>query len=85
MSNNEAEIERVFVDTAWNSKPHACYNPRADQFFRARNLTDLKDYDEIYLDSLLFPGIWSELRELISDRRRIYHFTTPWRWRELRR
>jgi len=85
MSNNEAEIERVFVDTAWNSKPHACYNPRADQFFGARNLTDLKDYDEIYLDSLLFPGIWSELRELISDGRRIYHFTTPWRWRELRR
>jgi len=25
--------ERVFVDTAWNRKPHACYDPDADKFF----------------------------------------------------
>ena len=75
---------RVFVDTAWNRKPHACYDPLADRFFEARDLTDLKDYDEIYLDSLLFPGIWSELRELIAEGRQVYYFTRPWRWRELR-
>jgi len=75
---------RVFVDTAWNRKPHACYDPLTDRFFEARKLTDLKDYDEIYLDSLLFPGIWSELRELIAEGRQVYYFTRPWRWRELR-
>ena len=46
---------------------------------------DLRDYDEIYLDSLLFPGIWIELRELIIDGRGVYYFTRPWRWRELRK
>ncbi len=66
---------KVFVDTAWNSKPHACYNPDANRFFEVRRLSDLKDYDEIYLDSLLLPGIWSELRGLIADGRRVYHFT----------
>ena len=76
---------RVFVDTAWNRKPHACYDPLTDRFFEARKLTDLKDYDEVYLDSLLFPGIWSELRELIAEGRQVYYFTRPWRWRELRR
>jgi len=77
-------VRRVFVDTAWNRKPHACYDPLTDRFFEARKLTDLKDYDEIYLDSLLFPGIWSELRELIAESRQVYYFTRPWRWRELR-
>ena len=77
-------VRRVFVDTAWNRKPHACYDPLTDRFFEARKLTDLKDYDEIYLDSLLFPGIWSELRELIAEGRQVYYFTRPWRWRELR-
>jgi len=76
---------KVFVDTAWNSKLHACYNPDANRFFEVRRLSDLKDYGEIYLDSLLFPGIWRELRGLIADGRRVYHFTRPWRWRELRR
>jgi len=66
---------KVFVDTAWNNKPHACYNPDANRFFEVRRLSDLKDYDEIYLDSLLLPGIWSELRGLIADGRRVYHFT----------
>ena len=78
-------IKRVFVDTAWKGKLHACYDPLTDRFFEEDKLADLKDYDDIYLDSLLFPGIWSELRELIVDGRRVYHFTRPWRWRELRR
>jgi len=77
-------VRRVFVDTAWNSKPHACYDPLTDEFFEVQRLTDLKGYEEIYIDSLLFPRIWSELRELITEGRRIYHFTRPWRWRELR-
>jgi len=85
MGEDGAEVRRVFVDTAWNSKPHACYDPLTDRFFEEDKLADLKDYDDIYLDSLLFPGIWSELRELIVDGRRVYHFTRPWRWRELRR
>jgi len=77
-------VRRVFVDTAWNGKPHACYDPLTDRFFEEDKLADLKDYGEIYLDSLLFPGIWSELRKLTADRRSVYYFTRPWRWRELR-
>lgn len=76
---------KVFVDTAWNSKPHACYDPEVDEFFEAEKLTDLKGYDKIYLDSLLFLGIWGELKELIADGHKVYHFTRPWRWREIRR
>ena len=33
----------------------------------------------------MFPGIWSELRELIVNGCRVYHFTRSWRWKELRR
>ena len=78
-------IKTVFVDTAWKGKLHACYDPLTDKFFEAEKLAYLKDYDEIYLDSLLFPGIWRELRELTIDGHRVYHFTRPWRWRELRK
>ena len=85
MGEDGVEVRRVFVDTAWNRKPHACYDPLTDRFFEEDKLADLKDYDDIYLDSLLFPGIWRELRELIADGRRVYHFTRPWWWRELRR
>jgi len=82
---DDVGVRRVFVDTAWNRKFHTCYDPLADRFFEARKLTDLKDYDEIYIDSLLFPGIWSELRDLIADGHRVYYFTRPWWWRELRK
>jgi len=75
---------RVFVDTACN-RLNACYDPESDEFFEVQRLVDLRDYDEIYLDSLLFPGIWIELRELIVDGRSVYYFTRPWRWRDLRR
>ncbi|MCD6535573.1 MAG: hypothetical protein J7K49_00900 [Thaumarchaeota archaeon] len=81
----KGERMKIFVDTAWNSKPHACYDPQSDDFFEVERLTDLRDYDEIYLDSLLFPGIWSELEELIADGHGVYHFTRPWKWKELRK
>ena len=84
-------IRRVFVDTVWSprkhrdSKKHLCYDPEKDIFFEVDSLTELKDYDEIYLDSSLFPNIWQQLRELISNGRRIYYFTRPWKWEEMRR
>jgi len=77
-------FRRVFIDTAWNSKKHTCYDPSKDIFFEVNNLTELKDYDEIYLDSSIFPNMWQQLRELISNGRRIYYFTRPWKWREVR-
>ena len=76
--------KRVFIDTARNRKPHSCYDPNTDEFFKAEKLTSLKGYDEIYLDSLLFPGIWNELRDFVFNGYQVYHFTRPWRWRELR-
>jgi len=85
MGEDDAEVKRVFVDTAWKRKLHTCYDPLIDRFFEVKKLADLKDYGEIYLDSLLFPGIWRELRGLIPDGRRVYHFTRPWWWRDLRR
>jgi hypothetical protein len=84
-------IRRVFVDTKWNprkhrdSKMHVCYDPQNDIFFEVNELTELKDYDEIYLDSSLFPNMWQQLRELISNGRRVYYFTRPWKWEELRK
>ena len=85
MGEDDAEVKRVFVDTAWKRKLHTCYDPLTDRFFEVKKLADFKDYGEIYLDSLLFPGIWRELRGLIADGRRVYHFTRPWWWRDLRR
>ena len=37
MGEDGVEVRRVFVDTAWNSKPHACYDPDANEFFEARS------------------------------------------------
>ncbi|MCL7390362.1 MAG: hypothetical protein LZ173_10615, partial [Thaumarchaeota archaeon] len=84
-------IRRVFVDTMWSprkhrgSKKHLCYDPEKDIFFEVDSLTELKDYDEIYLDSSLFPNIWQRLRELINDGKRVYYFTRPWKWNKMRR
>jgi len=78
-------VRRVFIDTAWKSKKHTCYDPDRDIFFEVDSLTELKDYDEVYLDSSLFPNMWQQLRELISNGRRIYYFTRPWKWDEMRR
>jgi hypothetical protein len=57
---------------------------RKDIFFEVNELTELKDYDEIYLDSSLFPNMWQQLRELISNGRRVYYFTRPWKLEEAR-
>ena len=84
-------IRRVFIDTKWSpkkhrdSKKHVCYDPEKDIFFEVDSLTELKDYDEIYLDSSLFPNMWQQLRELISNGKRVYYFTRPWKWEELRK
>jgi hypothetical protein len=84
-------IRRVFVDTKWrprkrrDSKMHICYDPQNDTFFEVNSLIELKYYDEIYLDSSLFPNMWPQLRELISNSRRVYYFTRPWKWEEMRK
>jgi len=48
---------RVFIDTAWNSKKHVCYDPEGNVFFEVDSLVELNDYDEIYLDSSIFPNM----------------------------
>jgi len=58
---------RIFIDTGWNpkknknSRKHVFYDPSKDIFFEVDSLTELKDYDEIYLDSSIFPNIWKQL------------------------
>jgi len=80
----------VFIDTKWNpkknnnSKKHACYDPEKDVFFEVDSLTELKEYDEIYLDSSIFPNMWQQLKEVISNGRKVYYFTRPWKWKEIR-
>jgi len=76
---------RVYVDTARNSKPHACYDPAEDRFFEVEDLAELAEkYDEIYVDSALFPNMWPQLKALIDDGARVFHFTWPWKWKKLR-
>jgi hypothetical protein len=77
--------KRVFIDTAWKSKKHTCYDPQNDVFFEVDSLTELRDYDEVYLDGSLFPNMWKQLRELISNGKRVYYFTRPWKWEEMRK
>ena len=83
-------MSKVFVDTKWRSrknrgsKMHVCYDPQNDVFFEVNELTELKDYDEIYLDSSLFPNMWRQLKELVSNGRKVYYFTRPWKWGEAR-
>jgi hypothetical protein len=64
---------------------HIRYDPQNDTFFEVNSLVELKYYDEIYLDSSLFPNMWQQLRELISNGRRVYYFTRPWKWEEMRK
>ena len=52
-------------------------DPEKDLFFEANNLTELKDYDEIYLDSSLFPNMWQLRRGIISIDKRVDYFTRP--------
>jgi len=80
---------KIFIDTKWNpkkhenSKKHACYDPEKDVFIEFDSLIELKDYDEIYLDSSIFPNMWRQLRELVSNGKSVYYFTKPWKWREI--
>jgi hypothetical protein len=78
-------VRRVFIDTAWKSKKHTCYDPDRDVFFEVDSLTELEDYDEIYLDGSLFPNMWQQLRELVSNGKRVYYFARPWKWEEMRK
>jgi len=80
---------RIFVDTKWDPKKnknskHVCYDPDKDVFFEVDSLAELKEYDEIYLDSSIFPNMWKQLRELVSNGKSVYYFTRPWKWREIR-
>ena len=56
-------VRTVFIDTKWNpkkrqkSKKHVYYDLEKDVFIEVDSLTELKDYDGIYLDSLLFPNM----------------------------
>ena len=77
-------VRRVFIDTAWNLKKYVCYDPGEGIFFEVDSLAELKDYDEIYLDSSLFPNMWQQLKDVISNGRRVYYFTRPWKWKEIR-
>jgi len=79
-------IRRVFVDTAWNSKPHICYDPGEDGFFEVEDLAEFAGrYDEVYLDSALFPNMWPQLKALIDDGARVFYFAWPWKWKRLRK
>jgi len=79
---------RVYVDTAQNSKnskPHACYDPAEDRFFEVKDLAELAEkYDEIYVDSSIFPRMWDQLRALIDNGVRIFYFAKPWTWKRWR-
>jgi len=76
---------RVFVDTAWNSKPHICYDPGEDGFFEVNDLAELAGRcDEVYLDSALFPNMWPQLKALIDNGAMIFYFAKPWTWRKWR-
>jgi len=83
-------MARTFVDTKWNpkkhqnSKKHVCYDPEKDIFIEVDYLAEFKEYDEIYLDSSIFPNMWQQLRELLSNGKRVYYFTRPWKWNEIR-
>jgi len=79
---------RIFIDTKWNPKKnknskHVCYDPERDVFIEVDSLAELKEYDEIYLDSSIFPNIWKQLRELVSSGKSVYYFTSPWKWKEI--
>jgi len=78
-------MSKVFIDIAWNSKKHVCYDTDRDLFFEVDSLAELKDYDEIYLDNSLFPDMWQQLREVISNGKNVYYFTRPWKWKEIRK
>ena len=48
-------------------------------------MRELGGSGEVYIDSLLFHGIWGGLRELLGGGVDVYYFSRSWGWRELRR
>ncbi|MEM2548599.1 MAG: hypothetical protein QW810_07095 [Nitrososphaerota archaeon] len=81
---NTNGIRIVFVDTANNSKNHCCYDPVKDRFFEVNSLTELKDFDEVYIDSSLFQSMWNEIQILLKNGKRVFYFRRPWKWKTLR-
>ncbi len=78
-------VRRVYVDTAWNSKPHTCYDPAEDRFFEVEDLAELAEkYNKVYIDNTIFPRMWPQLKALIDDGARIFYFAKPWTWRRWR-
>ncbi|MEM1710813.1 MAG: hypothetical protein QXU12_00180 [Nitrososphaerota archaeon] len=78
-------VRRVYVDTAWKSKLHTCYDPAEDGFFEVEDLAELAGrYDEVYIDCALFPNMWPQLKALINDGARVFYFAWPWKWKRLR-
>ena len=41
MGEDDAEVRRVFVDTAWKRKFHTCYDPLTDKFFEVDEVKEL--------------------------------------------
>jgi len=55
------------------------------KFFEVNDLAELAGkYDEVYLDSTLFPNMWPQLKALIDDGVRVFYFAKPWTWRRWR-
>ena len=78
----------VFVDTSRTArggkrrKPHVCYDGK--RIFKISKLTKLKDYDEIFIDTL-FPEIYDEILQLLRRGNKVYYLkdlTTLKRLRE---
>jgi len=54
-------------------------DPGKDILFEVGSLTELEYYDEIYLDSSIFSNMWTQLKELISNGKRVDYFTRSWK------
>ncbi|MEM0329340.1 MAG: hypothetical protein QXW02_03040 [Nitrososphaerota archaeon] len=78
-------VRRVYVDTAWKSKPHTCYDPAEDRFFEVEDLAELAEkYNKVYIDNTIFPRMWPQLKALIDNGVKVFYFTRPWTWRRWR-
>ncbi|MEM1976384.1 MAG: hypothetical protein QXX29_00605 [Nitrososphaerota archaeon] len=78
-------VRRVYVDTAWKSKLHTCYDPVEDRFFEVEDLAELAEkYNKVYIDNTIFPRMWPQLKALIDNGVKVFYFTRPWTWRRWR-
>ncbi|MEM1712019.1 MAG: hypothetical protein QXU12_06505, partial [Nitrososphaerota archaeon] len=61
---------------------HTCYDPAEDGFFEVEDLAELAEkYDEIYVDSSIFPRMWGQLRALIDNGANSSYFNRSWTWK----